>query len=644
MKLIRKRFAIRMNKATAIVTFLLGAAAILWIGAGFWGAHWLAFAVTTVIAIAYLVGSLELLKFSSETTALQRALGTLKTPPATLTLWLDRIPEAFQTGVRRSIEGGPLALPGPVLTPYLVGLLVMLGMLGTFLGMVVTLNGAALALDGTTDLETIRTALSAPIKGLGQAFGTSVAGVAASAMLGLLSALCRRERILVARRLEVATTTDLAALTPRQQQRDTLTLLQEQASALPEAAQTLHAMAATLEQIASKTQGVLEENQRQFQHQAAQTLGELGIRIEQTLKDRLLQIAAQTEQAMAPLLQHTLSQLLQASADQQALLAERQTQLLESTHEHQLRLLDASSKQQTHLIQANLEQHRQLIGTSLEQLTQILHTGQNQFAQLASASQEQLAQIVNTNQSHQKHLLESTHAQQLELIASTHQRLDAMLENFSGSTLAVAQHWQQGAGEMQQQLSEQAHQWQGRWHEQLTHFQQSHEQQAQIVQMLQGASEREHRQWQAHQSTLAKVDTVLAELHERQVSAQNLAETSANTLKGIASQFTQHIDEKLAPLHEAANQINTSGTSVAQLSETLESSVQRFGEFSEKLYAQLQHAEQSLQQADQRHNEQLAYYVAQAREIIDLSVMAQKDVFEELQRIRKPAARAAEAL
>ena len=36
--------------------------------------------------------------------------------------------------------GFPAGLPGPALTPYLVGLLVMLGMLGTFLGMVVTLT------------------------------------------------------------------------------------------------------------------------------------------------------------------------------------------------------------------------------------------------------------------------------------------------------------------------------------------------------------------------------------------------------------------------------------------------------------------------------------------------------------------------
>ena len=49
-----------------------------------------------------------------------------------------------------------MGLPGPTMAPYLVGLLVLLGMLGTFLGMVVTLKGAVVALDRTTDLPALR--------------------------------------------------------------------------------------------------------------------------------------------------------------------------------------------------------------------------------------------------------------------------------------------------------------------------------------------------------------------------------------------------------------------------------------------------------------------------------------------------------
>jgi hypothetical protein len=47
---------------------------------------------------------------------------------------------------------------------------------------------------------------------------------------------------------------------------------------------------------------------------------------------------------------------------------------------------------------------------------------------------------------------------------------------------------------------------------------------------------------------------------------------------------------------------------------------------------QLQRIEQALGKSMTRSDEQLAYYVAQAREIIDLSIGSQKDVLDALQR------------
>jgi hypothetical protein len=42
-----------------------------------------------------------------------------------------------------------------------------------------------------------------------------------------------------------------------------------------------------------------------------------------------------------------------------------------------------------------------------------------------------------------------------------------------------------------------------------------------------------------------------------------------------------------------------------------------------------------------RSDEQLAYYVAQAREVIDLSIASHKEIFEELRKL--PSAAAAQA-
>jgi hypothetical protein len=183
-----------MSKRFFAMAFAIGLLAVLWVGAGFVGSSWLALAVTAVIGGVYLLGAHELRQFRAGTAALASALADVPQPLANLAEWLDRVPATLRGAVRLRIEGERGGLPGPALTPYLVGLLVMLGMLGTFLGMVVTFKGAVFALEGSTDLQAIRSALAAPIRGLGLSFGTSVAGVAASAMLGLMSAVARRER------------------------------------------------------------------------------------------------------------------------------------------------------------------------------------------------------------------------------------------------------------------------------------------------------------------------------------------------------------------------------------------------------------------------------------------------------------------
>jgi len=177
--------------------FALGLAAIGWVGWGFVGSHHLALVMTALIAAAYLLGAVELRQYRIATHGLSRLLQEVSTPPVDLAQWLQPLDATLKAPVRQRIDGQSSPLPGPSLTPYLIGLLVMLGMLGTFLGMVVTFKGAVFALEGSADLAAIRAALAEPIKGLSLSFGTSVAGVAASAMLGLMSSLARRERLAI---------------------------------------------------------------------------------------------------------------------------------------------------------------------------------------------------------------------------------------------------------------------------------------------------------------------------------------------------------------------------------------------------------------------------------------------------------------
>lgn len=181
-----------ISRLALALAFGAGLLAVGWVGAGFLGTNAIALAMTVAIAVVYLLGALEVWRFRADTAAFAAALAAVPQPLADLGEWLPRVPASLRDAVRMRIEGERVALPGLSLAPYLAGLLVMLGMLGTFLGMVVTFKGAVLALQGSADLQAIRAVLAEPVKGLALSFGTSVAGVAASAMLGLMAAIVRR--------------------------------------------------------------------------------------------------------------------------------------------------------------------------------------------------------------------------------------------------------------------------------------------------------------------------------------------------------------------------------------------------------------------------------------------------------------------
>ena len=82
-----------------------------------------------------------------------------------------------------------------------------------------------------------------------------------------------------------------------------------------------------------------------------------------------------------------------------------------------------------------------------------------------------------------------------------------------------------------------------------------------------------------------------------------------------------------------AAQVTGSAVEVASLGEAFGAAVHLFGESNDKLVAHLQRIESALDKSLTRSDEQLAYYVAQAREVIDLSMLSQKQILEDLQRL-----------
>lgn len=273
-----------MTRILSIAAFVLGAAIVVWMGFSFMGSNILAFVVTGVIGIVYVIGFVELMKFQRDSNTLENALKTVDESVTDLNAWLSRLSPSLQSSVRLRIQGEHTSLPVPMLTPYLVGLLVMLGLLGTFAGMVATLKGAVYALEGTTELEAIRAGLAAPIKGLSLAFGTSVAGVSASAMLGFISTLSRRQRLLSSRLLDGKMATVFQNFSLAYNRDQTFKAMQEQAQSLPLVAERLTTVAERLENFSRDVSQQLLDNQGKFHVELSRTYVSLADSVDTSLK------------------------------------------------------------------------------------------------------------------------------------------------------------------------------------------------------------------------------------------------------------------------------------------------------------------------------------------------------------------------
>ncbi|PRE58334.1 DUF802 domain-containing protein [Burkholderia multivorans] len=297
-----------------LVVFAAGLLTVCWIAAGYVGSNPLASAVTLLIGACYVAGAWELLRYRQATAALSRAVAALAEPPARLDAWLDTLPAGLRGAVRARVDGTRVALPGPALTPYLVGLLVLLGMLGTLLGMVVTLKGTGAALESATDLDAIRASLIAPVKGLGFAFGTSIAGVATSAMLGLLSALVRRERSEAAQQLDARIATTLRVHTPAHRRDESFRLLQQQADTMPALVDRLQTMMTTLEARSVALHERQLESQQAFFDRTEQAYARLASSVGASLQESAAESARVAGAALQPVVAATMTGLAQEMA------------------------------------------------------------------------------------------------------------------------------------------------------------------------------------------------------------------------------------------------------------------------------------------------------------------------------------------
>jgi hypothetical protein len=120
---------------------------------------------------------------------------------------------------------------------------------------------------------------------------------------------------------------------------------------------------------------------------------------------------------------------------------------------------------------------------------------------------------------------------------------------------------------------------------------------------------------------------------EQRGAIDTLVASSADMMHSVSTQFGAKIEAESAKVSAAAAQITGSAVEAASLGEAFGFAVQLFSESSNGLVANLQRIEAALNKSTLRSDEQLAYYVAQAREIIDLSIVSQKQIVDDLRQL-----------
>jgi uncharacterized protein YaaR (DUF327 family) len=539
-----------MNTALFSTAICAGIGALLWMASSFVGADPLALVITGLIACAYGLGVAELLQFRKSTGSLVNALDTLDSHAPTdadsLTSWLKRLDSSLCNPVRLRISGERVGLPAPAFTPYLLGLLIMLGLLGTFVGMVETLGGAVTALEGSTELEAMRQGLAAPIRGLGLAFGTSVAGVATSAMLGLAASLCRRERMLATRKLDTASSEHLQQFSSSYQRQQAYDNLETQARALPLLGQRLEQLAENLEAMGNTLSDTLLAQQRKFYDHTGKEFTELATSVNKSLENKLGESGRLAGESIRPVVEEAMNGIREN---------------FEISSRQLTRDFESSSKKW-------IEEQQHTDRQRLEAWTASLQNSQESTVSQLTRAGEEMARLIEVTG--------ETPRAAAEVIAELRREISANIER-DNSLLEERQKLVADLGEL--------------------------------------FSSQEQAMKAQHQG----IDTLVG--------------STAETLQDIGRRFDQQVDTGISGLSGIAAEFSGGSAEISALGETFSKAIERFSDSNQALIGSLGQIEPSLEQSTTRSDEQLGYYVAQAREVIDHSLQSQREIIEQMREL-----------
>ena len=120
---------------------------------------------------------------------------------------------------------------------------------------------------------------------------------------------------------------------------------------------------------------------------------------------------------------------------------------------------------------------------------------------------------------------------------------------------------------------------------------------------------------------------------EQRAAIDAIVASASSVMDRAGTQFVQALDAHAGKAGEMATQLAGSAVEVASLAEAFSAGVQTFQASNDMLADTLNRIEASLERSTTRSDEQLAYYVAQAREVIDLSIASQQGLVEKMRQL-----------
>ncbi len=634
-----------MTRIFSLLALCAGAAVIGWTATSFIYQNTLALGVTISIAMVFTVGCFEMWRYQLATQSLISALNNIQEPADNLEPWLSKIDSGIRDSTRLRIQGESVGLPVPVLTPYLIGLLVMLGLLGTFIGMVDMLQGAVTALQGSTELEAVRAGLAAPIGGLGLAFGTSVAGVAASAALGLISTLSRRDRLAASRYLDRKTHQFFRQFSLRSKREKTFEILQSQSLLMPEVSQRLMDLSDHLETFCRDLGGRLLDNQQSFNDSVDRHFSDLSESVSRALKENLNDNVRKATELVEPALM-TLSEQVGAQMQKtQSVLTQSVNEQVAKVSEVLLKQTDALAVHWQSGLQAQQNSNESMaitIADKLETLSSDLIQNANQANE---ASMQNMMALLKQSQA----LIAAREKVEAQWLSQQNSRLiavgDTLSQQFSSlrdQEAARGESAEKRLDELQVSMSNQLKTLSQALEEPMKALIDSAAQApkaaAQVMTQMRAEVSQSVERDNQLLSECTSILTDLSGLREgwqsqvesQQKAVESLVEESRNIMQASVENLVAQGDVEATRLSQLSEQMTANTAEMTTLGETLSVAVNHYADANQQLVNNLTNIDEALQTSAHRSDEQMQYYVAQAREIIDHTMLSHQQLMDQL--------------